>query len=42
MSAVLEGLRGKRSIGDNCRKYRISESLYYCSRDDSRQAGAKP
>ena len=29
MAAVLEGLRGESSIADICRKYQISESLYY-------------
>jgi transposase-like protein len=29
MAAVLGGLRGESSIADICRKYQISESLYY-------------
>ena len=29
MAAVLEGLRSESSIADICRKYQISESLYY-------------
>ena len=33
MAAVLEGLRGESSIADICRKYQISESLYYRWRD---------
>jgi transposase-like protein len=28
-AAVLEGLKGERSVADICRKYQISESLYY-------------
>ncbi len=32
-AAVLEGLRGESSMADICRKYQISESLYYRWRD---------
>ena len=33
MVAVLEGLKGESSVADICRKYQISESLYYRWRD---------
>ena len=33
MAAVLEGLRGESSVAHICRKYQISESLYYRWRD---------
>jgi hypothetical protein len=29
MAAVLEGLKGESPIADICRKYQISQSLYY-------------
>jgi transposase-like protein len=32
-AAVLEGLKGESSVADMCRKYQISESLYYRWRD---------
>jgi transposase-like protein len=40
MAAVLEGLRGESSIADICRKYQISESLYYRWRDKFLEAGS--
>ena len=33
-AAVLEGLEGESSVADICRKYQISESLYYRWRDN--------
>jgi transposase len=39
MAAVLEGLRGESSVADMCRKYQISESLYYRWRDKFLEAG---
>ena len=33
MAVVLEGLRGESSVAHICRKYQISESLYYRWRD---------
>jgi transposase-like protein len=41
MAAVLEGLRGESSIADICRKYQISESLYYRWRDKFLEAGGR-
>jgi transposase-like protein len=41
MVAVLEGLRGERSVADICRKYQISESLYYRWRDKSLEGGSQ-
>jgi transposase-like protein len=39
LAAVLEGLKGESSIADICRKYQISESLYYRWRDKFLEAG---
>jgi transposase len=33
IAAVLEGLRDTNSIADICRKYQVSENLYYRWRD---------
>ncbi|MCK9377036.1 MAG: transposase [Syntrophobacterales bacterium] len=41
MAAVLEGLKGESSIADICRKYQISESLYYGWRDKFLEAGSR-
>jgi transposase len=41
MVAVLEGLRGESSIADICRKYQISESLYYRWRDKFWEGGSQ-
>lgn len=41
MAAVLEGLRGESSIADICRKYQISESLYYRWRDKFLEGGSQ-
>ena len=41
MSAVLEGLKRESSIADICRKYQISESLYYRWRDKFLEAGSR-
>jgi transposase-like protein len=41
MAAVLEGLRGESSIADICRKYQISETLFYRWRDKFLEAGKK-
>ena len=41
LAAVLEGLRGESSIADICRKYQISESLYYRWRDKFLEAGSR-
>jgi len=41
MAAVMEGLRGESSIADICRKYQISESLYYRWRDKFLEAGGR-
>jgi transposase-like protein len=40
MAAVLEGLRGESSIADICRKYQISESLYYRWRNKFLEGGS--
>ena len=41
MVAVLEGLRGESSVADICRKYQISESLYYRWRDKFLAGGSQ-
>ena len=41
MAAVLEGLKGASAIADICRKYQISESLYYRWRDKFLEAGSQ-
>jgi transposase len=41
MVAVPEGLSGESSIADICRKYQISESLYYRWRDKSLEGGRR-
>jgi transposase-like protein len=41
MAAVLEGLKGESSSADICRKYQISESLYYRWRDKFLEAGSR-
>jgi transposase len=41
MVAVLKGLRGESSIADICRKYQISESLYYRWRHKFLEAGGR-
>jgi transposase-like protein len=41
VAAVLEGLRGESSIADICRKYQISESLYYRWRDKFLAGGSQ-
>jgi transposase len=41
MAAVLEGLKGASAIADICRKYQISESLYYRWRDKFLEAGSR-
>jgi transposase len=41
MASVLEGLKGESSIADICRKYQISESLYYRWRDKFLEAGSR-
>jgi len=41
MAAVLEGLKGESSVAEICRKYQISESLYYRWRDKFLDAGAR-
>jgi transposase len=38
MAAVLEGLRGESSVAEICRKYQISESLYYRWREAMEKA----
>jgi transposase len=40
-AAVLEGLKGESSVADMCRKYQISESLYYRWRDKFWEAGSR-
>jgi transposase-like protein len=40
-AAVLEGLRGESSIAEICRKYQISEGLYYRWRDKFLEAGSR-
>ncbi len=40
-AAVLEGLKGESSMADICRKYQISESLYYRWRDKFLEAGSR-
>ena len=41
MAAVLEGFKGESSVADICRKYQISESLYYRWRDKFLEAGSR-
>jgi transposase-like protein len=41
MAAVLEGLRGESTIADICRKYQISETLFYRWRDKFLEGGKK-
>jgi transposase-like protein len=41
LAAVMEGLRAESSIADICRKYQISESLYYRWRDKFLEAGSR-
>jgi transposase len=41
MAAVLEGLKGESSVADICRKYQISESLYYRWRDKFLGGGSR-
>jgi transposase-like protein len=41
LAAVMEGLRGESSIAEICRKYQISESLYYRWRDKFLEAGSR-
>jgi transposase-like protein len=41
LAAVLEGLKGESSIAEICRKYQISESLYYRWRDKFLEAGSR-
>ena len=41
MAAVLEGLRGESSVADICRKYQISEHLYYRWRDKFLAGGSR-
>jgi transposase len=40
-AAILEGLRGESPIADICRKYQISESLYYRWRDKFLEGGSQ-
>ena len=35
MAAVLEGLRGVRTVGEICREYQCSETQYYRWRDSN-------
>ncbi len=39
VAIVLEGLRGETSIAEICRKYEISEALYYKWRDKFLEGG---
>lgn len=39
MAAVLEALRGESTIAEICRKYQISETLFYRWRDKFLEAG---
>jgi len=41
MAAVLEVIRGDSSIADMCRKYQISETLFYRWRDKFLEAWKK-
>jgi transposase-like protein len=41
VAAVLEGLKGESSVADICRKYQISESLYYRWRDKFLEGGSR-
>jgi transposase len=41
MAAVLEGLKSESSVADICRKYQISESLYYRWRDKFLEGGGR-
>ncbi len=41
LAVVLEGLKGESSISDICRRYQISESLYYKWRDKFLEGGRK-
>ncbi len=39
VAIVLEGLRGETTIADLCRKYQISEAMYYRWRDKFLEGG---
>lgn len=41
LEIVLVGLRGERSVRDLCREHEISETLYYCWRDQLLEAGGE-
>lgn len=41
VNAVLEGLRGETSIAEVCRKYGISDSLYYRWKDQFLEGGKR-
>jgi transposase-like protein len=41
MAAVLEGFKGESSVADICRKYQISETLYYRWRDKFLEGGSR-
>jgi len=41
LAVVLEGLKGETSIAELCRKYQISEALYYRWRDKFLEGGKK-
>jgi transposase-like protein len=41
MAAVLEGFKGESSVAEICRKYQISESLYYRWRDKFLEGGSR-
>lgn len=41
MAAVLEGLRAESTIAEICRKYQISETLFYRWRDKFLEGGKK-
>lgn len=41
MAAVIEGFRGESSIAAICRKYQVSESLYYRRRNKFLEAGSR-
>ncbi len=40
-AAVMEGLRGETGVAEICRKYGISDSLYYRWRDQFIEAGKR-
>jgi len=41
LAIVLEGLKGKKSVADICREYKISQTLFYKWRDKFLEGGRR-